>query len=99
MDVVMALVQDIVARTRSGPTESSATATSRRIARSTRARGFRGSASRRRGSIPWFDEATAAERRARFERELPDVAWFQQRLAQHGFAVPQDGALDERRSG
>jgi N-acetylmuramoyl-L-alanine amidase len=36
-----------------------------------------------------------AVQRAKFEAELPDVAWFQKKLAQHGYAVPQTGELDE----
>lgn len=46
------------------------------------------------GLIPWPDAATVARRLPEFERALPDVAWFQQRLAQHGFAVPASGELD-----
>ena len=36
-----------------------------------------------------------ASARTRFEPQLPDLAWFQTRLAQHGFSVPQSGELDE----
>lgn len=46
------------------------------------------------GLIPWPDAAAVAARRAEFEQSLPDVAWFQQRLARHGFAVPAHGELD-----
>ena len=46
------------------------------------------------GLIPWPDAAAVAARRAGFEQSLPDVAWFQQRLARHGFAVPAHGELD-----
>jgi N-acetylmuramoyl-L-alanine amidase len=31
-----------------------------------------------------------------FEAQLPDVAWFQKKLMQHGFAVPQTGELDDQ---
>ena len=31
-----------------------------------------------------------------YEQQLPDVAWFQQKLSQHGFAVPLNGELDKR---
>jgi N-acetylmuramoyl-L-alanine amidase len=47
------------------------------------------------GLIPWPDADAVAARLAEFERSLPDVAWFQQRLARHGFAVPEHGELDE----
>jgi N-acetylmuramoyl-L-alanine amidase len=47
------------------------------------------------GLIPWPDAASVATRRPAFEAALPDVAWFQQMLARHGFAVPQNGELDE----
>lgn len=46
------------------------------------------------GLIPWPDAALVASRRAVFERQLPDPAWFQQRLALHGFALAQTGLLD-----
>jgi N-acetylmuramoyl-L-alanine amidase len=46
------------------------------------------------GLIPWPDAPAVAQRRATFEQALPDIAWFQQRLAQHGFAVPRGGELD-----
>ena len=47
------------------------------------------------GLIPWPDAAKVAQRQPQFARELPNVEWFQQMLAKHGFAVPVDGALDE----
>src|SRR5690606_19073522 len=48
------------------------------------------------GLIPWPDAAQVAERLA-FHRQqpLPDVAWFQQRLAAVGYRVPDSGELDE----
>ncbi len=48
------------------------------------------------GIIPWPDDAQVEERLA-FHREnpLPDVAWFQQRLAAVGYRVPRHGELDE----
>jgi N-acetylmuramoyl-L-alanine amidase len=48
------------------------------------------------GLIVWPNEQEVALRLPAFEREVPDVAWFQQRLAKHGFAVPQNGSLDEQ---
>jgi N-acetylmuramoyl-L-alanine amidase len=46
------------------------------------------------GLIPWPDAALVAQQRAVYEAALPDVAWFQQLLARHGFEVPQTGVLD-----
>jgi N-acetylmuramoyl-L-alanine amidase len=47
------------------------------------------------GLVPWPDETAAAALRPAFEASLPDAAWFQQRLAQHGFEVPLHGEWDE----
>lgn len=47
------------------------------------------------GLIPWPDAQQVAARRADYELNLPEAAWFQQRLAQHGYAVPQSGTLDD----
>lgn len=47
-----------------------------------------------RGLIPWPDAARVAAERTRFEQQLPDVAWFQQALARHGFEVATHGQLD-----
>ena len=47
------------------------------------------------GLIAWPDAARVGSVRAGFELALPDVPWFQGKLAQHGFAVPQNGELDE----
>ncbi|MDT9001852.1 N-acetylmuramoyl-L-alanine amidase [Paucibacter sp. APW11] len=46
------------------------------------------------GLIAWPDEAMVAERRPGYELSLPDVAWFQAKLARHGFDVPRNGELD-----
>lgn len=46
------------------------------------------------GLVAWPDAGRVAERRAVCEQQLPDIAWFQARLAQHGYAVPQSGQLD-----
>ena len=46
------------------------------------------------GIIPWPDARAVAQRRPPFEAQLPDVAWFQDRLEKHGFAVPKTGELD-----
>jgi N-acetylmuramoyl-L-alanine amidase len=46
------------------------------------------------GLIPWPDAARVAERRSAYEQQLPAVDWFQRKLAEHGFAVPQTAELD-----
>ncbi len=47
------------------------------------------------GLITWPDPARVVVQRALYEQQLPDMAWFQGRLAQHGYAVPRTGELDE----
>jgi len=42
----------------------------------------------------WPDAARVDALRAAFELQLPDVAWFQQRLATVGYEVDQQGVLD-----
>jgi N-acetylmuramoyl-L-alanine amidase len=46
------------------------------------------------GLITWPDAARVAATRAVFEQRLPDLAWFQQRLASHGYTVPSTGEFD-----
>ncbi|MBL0143438.1 MAG: N-acetylmuramoyl-L-alanine amidase [Betaproteobacteria bacterium] len=46
------------------------------------------------GLIPWPDAALVAERRVAYEAQLPGIDWFQQKLSDHGFAVPHTGELD-----
>ena len=46
------------------------------------------------GLIHWPDAAIVAQRLRGFEAQLPDVRWFQDRLEKHGFAVPTTGELD-----
>lgn len=46
------------------------------------------------GLIPWPDEAMVAAKKAEFELALPDVKWFQSRLAEHGFAAASSGEFD-----
>ncbi len=48
------------------------------------------------GVILWPDEAQVAEKAAYYQvNPVPDVAWFQQRLAAVGYRVPREGVLDE----
>ncbi|MBC7454476.1 MAG: N-acetylmuramoyl-L-alanine amidase [Massilia sp.] len=48
----------------------------------------------RHGLVLWPDAARVAALRPLFEQQLPDLTWFQQKLALHGYAVPQTGELD-----
>jgi N-acetylmuramoyl-L-alanine amidase len=43
------------------------------------------------GLALWFDEARAAALQPLYEQQLPELAWFQQRLAQVGYLVPLNG--------
>lgn len=47
------------------------------------------------GLVLWPDEKEVALRQEGFERQLPDVAWFQKKLAEHGFGLVQSGELDQ----
>ncbi len=47
------------------------------------------------GLVPWPDAAQVAAAQTRFSGALPSVAWFQERLAAHGFEVPRSGELDD----
>lgn len=46
------------------------------------------------GLIPWPQPEVVAERRRQFEGALPTAAWFQTKLAEHGYQVPSTGNLD-----
>ena len=46
------------------------------------------------GLVTWPDAVRVTTLRPQFEAQLPDVAWFQKRLAQHGYATAQTGELD-----
>jgi N-acetylmuramoyl-L-alanine amidase len=48
------------------------------------------------GLIPWPDANMVAAKKIAFDMQLPDTAWFQQKLSQHGFAVPLNGEFDKR---
>lgn len=47
------------------------------------------------GLVRWPDANQVALRQLEYERQLPDVAWFQKKLAEHGFAIAQTGVFDE----
>lgn len=46
------------------------------------------------GLIPWPDPAAMARILPAYKSRLPAVAWFQARLAQHGYETPRTGELD-----
>jgi N-acetylmuramoyl-L-alanine amidase len=49
----------------------------------------------REGLIVWPDANRLAAVRPVFEAQLPDIAWFQQKLARHGYAITETGVFDE----
>jgi N-acetylmuramoyl-L-alanine amidase len=46
------------------------------------------------GLIAWPDDAMVAAKKAQYEQALPDVRWFQDKLAQWGFAPARSGEMD-----
>lgn len=46
------------------------------------------------GLVAWPDPGLVAAWQPRYDRALPDVAWFQRTLAAIGYAVPDHGLLD-----
>lgn len=47
------------------------------------------------GIVPWPDPAMVALKRVEYESALPDMAWFQRKLAAIGYVVPQDGLASQ----
>ncbi|TFW21925.1 N-acetylmuramoyl-L-alanine amidase [Duganella callida] len=47
------------------------------------------------GLIPWPEPSRVTARMAGFQEQLPEVSWFQRKLAEIGYAVPQNGELDQ----
>lgn len=47
------------------------------------------------GLIPWPRAEEVAQRMTAYELQLPEIKWFQQKLAQFGYGIPQTGLLDE----
>lgn len=47
------------------------------------------------GLIRWPDAAEVTQRRQAFEQQLPDAAWFQHKLALHGYVLPCTGQWDD----
>ena len=50
----------------------------------------------RAGLVVWPDANRVAAVRPAFEALLPDVGWFQRKLATHGYALQQTGVLDQQ---
>jgi len=46
------------------------------------------------GLIRWPDMAEVLRRQPAFEAQLPDIGWFQARLARHGYVLSSSGELD-----
>lgn len=47
------------------------------------------------GIVPWPDPDIAARKRIEYAADLPDLLWFQRRLAALGYVVPQDGQASQ----
>lgn len=47
------------------------------------------------GLIHWPDSHAVAAHLKTFSQQLPSITWFQEQLAQVGYAVPEHGELDE----
>jgi N-acetylmuramoyl-L-alanine amidase len=47
------------------------------------------------GIVPWPDPTVVAVKRVQYESALPDIAWFQRKLAALGYVVPQDGQASQ----
>jgi N-acetylmuramoyl-L-alanine amidase len=95
IDLVMALVKDIVQRHHIRPDRvlaHSDIAPQRRHDPGPQFPWHRLAAA---GLVAWPDPAQVQVARTAFDAQLPDVAWFQAALARHGFAVPDHGVLDE----
>ncbi len=94
MDLVIALSKDIVARHNIRP--------DRVVGHSDIAPGRKNDPGPRfpwkrfadEGIIAWPDATMVAAKRAEFERALPDVAWFQEKLNAHGFSLAITGIMD-----
>jgi N-acetylmuramoyl-L-alanine amidase len=95
VELVLALVKDIVARHRIRPERvlgHSDIAPQRRVDPGPLFPWHRLAAE---GLVAWPDAAQVAASLTGYEQQLPEVAWFQKALARHGFAVPDHGRLDD----
>ena len=46
------------------------------------------------GLIPWPDAKLVVQKQMDYERQLPNISWFQEKLSEHGYAVPLHGEHD-----
>lgn len=47
------------------------------------------------GIISWPNADQVAQQKALYDQQLPETSWFQKKLAQHGYLIPQTGELDD----
>jgi len=47
------------------------------------------------GLIPWPEANEVAALQPTYEQQLPDISWFQQKLAKIGYKIPRLGVMDE----
>ena len=95
IEAVIALVRDIVARHRIAPDRVLGLADIAPGRKQDPGPQFPWRRLAQAGLILWPDAAQVAERLAfHHGQPLPEVAWFQQRLATVGYRVPQNGELD-----
>ena len=94
IDEVIRLCQDIVARHRIRPDRILGHSDVQPLSKQDPGPAFPWKQLWAAGLIPWPDEALAASLRPQYEQALPDAAWFQQKLAQHGFGLTPSGLWD-----
>ena len=94
VDEVIRLCQDIVARHRIRPDRILGHSDVQPLSKQDPGPAFPWKQLWAAGLIPWPDEALAESLRPFYEQGLPDAAWFQQKLAQHGFGLTQSGLWD-----
>lgn len=94
IDEVIRLCQDIVARHRIRPDRILGHSDVQPLSKQDPGPAFPWKQLWAAGLIPWPDEALAERLRPQYEQALPDAAWFQQKLAQHGFGLTPSGLWD-----
>lgn len=95
MDLVLALVKDIVVRHKIAPDRILGHSDIAPLRKTDPGPRFPWKRLADEGLIPWPDAAKVAEKRTYYEANLPNVLWFQQKLEAHGFSPPQNGELDK----
>jgi N-acetylmuramoyl-L-alanine amidase len=95
MDLVIALVKDIVKRHEIKPERILGHSDIAPLRKSDPGPRFPWKRLADEGIIPWPDAAKVAEKLAYYTTNTPNVLWFQQKLAEHGFDAPQNGELDK----